>query len=420
LFLPYYDTETVKRVVEALQNSDAVSPEAGSGRDYVTMYRNGAYADVFSAMDKLSTYHIDAARKIPALRRLVMLARYLTMDGIDVTAQKSVKEVVIRKFEDEIKRIKDSGEFDDKADSITDLKLSALTLDYGTEDYTIEQAARVVDMLSVDIDAYFAKAGKLLGEGLHIDYWTEHGDRDHIDVKIEIIVMASDEEAMTRIEAFAQTMFDDLFSRYQSRIYDQNETRVSYYEKLSAASDTPVPLPWKLPDSLEVSATEDSVVYDRHLYLDKDGVCKLNLGSWESGVLEEELQSGAVCWLRNLDRKTWSLCIPYKVSGVTTPMFPDLVVVTTDDRGYVFDILEPHDDSRKDNCDKARGLAEFAATPQGQKYGRIQLIRKKRSLTGKDRFYRLDLKTLAVRNKVRGIATNAELDSIFDEMAKTL
>jgi type III restriction enzyme len=287
------------------------------------------------------------------------------------------------------------------------LKLSALTLDYGTEDYTIEEAARVVDMYSFDIDTYFSKAGKLLGAGLHIEYWTEHGDRDHLDVKIEIIVMASDETTMSRIETFAQTMFEDLFNRYQSRIYDMNETRVNYYEKLSVASDTPVPLPWKLPDSIEVAVTADSV-------------CKLTLGAWESGVLEEELRNGAVCWLRNLDRKSWSLAIPCKASGVTAPMFPDLVVVTTDDRGYVFDILEPHDDSRKDNCDKARGLAEFAGTPVGQKYGRIQLIRKKESPTGKDRFYRLDLKNLAVRTKVRGITSNAELDRIFNDDAVLL
>jgi type III restriction enzyme len=420
LFLPYYDTETVKSVVEALQNSDAVSPDAGSSRSHATLFRNDAFTDVFSAMDKLSTYRVDAARKIPALRRLVMIARYLTMDGIDATIQKSVKEAIIHKFEEEIKRIRESGEFDAKADSITDLKLSALTIDYGTDAYTVDEARRIVDMFSFDIDAYFSKAGKLLGEGLHIDYWTEHGDRDYLDVKIEIIVMVGDETAMSRIDTFAQTMFEDLFNRYQGRIYDLNESRINYYEKLSAASDRPIPLPWKLPDSIEVSATEDCKVYDKHLYVGGDDICKLTLGTWEEGVLEEELRHGAVCWLRNLDRKPWSLGIPYKANGVTTPMYPDLIIVTTDDRGYVFDILEPHDDSRDDNCDKARGLADFAETPQGQKFGRIQLIRKKKSLTGKDRFYRLDFKNLAVRNKVRGIHTNTELDRIFDELAKPL
>ena len=33
-------------------------------------------------------------------------------------------------------------------------------------------------------------------------------------------------------------------------------------------------------------------------------------------------------------------------------MFPDLVIVRADSHGYVFDILEPHDPSRKDNYPK--------------------------------------------------------------------
>lgn len=96
-------------------------------------------------------------------------------------------------------------------------------------------------------------------------------------------------------------------------------------------------------------------------------------------------------------------------------MFPDLLVVRADAHGYVFDVLEPHDSSRKDNYPKAVGLAKFA-DKHGDRYGRIQLIRRVRKF-GRDIFYRLDMSKSHIRNKVRGVTSDAEIDRIFDEHA---
>lgn len=97
-------------------------------------------------------------------------------------------------------------------------------------------------------------------------------------------------------------------------------------------------------------------------------------------------------------------------------MYPDLVVVRADSGGYVFDVLEPHDSSRKDNFPKAVGLAKFAEK-HWDKYGRIELIRQMRGPDGQMHFYRLDMAKACVRNRVRGISGNAELDHIFEEDA---
>lgn len=44
-------------------------------------------------------------------------------------------------------------------------------------------------------------------------------------------------------------------------------------------------------------------------------------------MLKERLAKPEVIgWLRNLDRKPWSLEIPYETGG-DRPMFPDLVIV---------------------------------------------------------------------------------------------
>jgi len=252
-----------------------------------------------------------------------------------------------------------------------------------------------------------------LGEGLHKEYWIRHSSRDHIDIKKEIIVLTNDTDAMERIEAFAEEKFINLYESNKRSIAKLNEARKNFYERLINASVQPIAVPWVLPDSIDFSVPDDSIKFEQHLYCSEDDTFQTSLNQWESGVIKEELKNGAVCWLRNLDRKKWSLEIPYEVSGVTTSMFPDLVVVRADAQGYVFDILEPHDPSRKDNYPKAVGLAKFAEK-HWDKFGRIQLIRLKKGVDGHEHFYRLDMGKTTVRNKVRGITSNEELDRIFD------
>ena len=45
-------------------------------------------------------------------------------------------------------------------------------------------------------------------------------------------------------------------------------------------------------------------------------------------------------------------------------------------------------------------------------------IRLKKGVDGRDHFYRLDMGKTTVRNKVRGIISNEELDRIFDTDAE--
>ena len=92
-------------------------------------------------------------------------------------------------------------------------------------------------------------------------------------------------------------------------------------------------------------------------------------------------------------------------------MFPAMLIVRKSGVGFVFDVLEPHDDSRADNLYKAQGLAMFAEK-HGEKFGRIQLIRKKG-----DAFLRLEMNKTAVRNRVKQAASNAAIDPIFDALA---
>ncbi|AVP64438.1 type III deoxyribonuclease [Clostridium botulinum] len=414
LFLPYFDEETVKNVVNALRDSEAIMPtETGTNKELVTLRRNLEYSDVFDAMDNLITYRIDSARKQAPLKLLIQISRALTMDGIDLEAQRSVKKSVLSKMDEEISRIKESGDFDTRGASITGFALGTLIFEYGDNAYSFDEATQTMTVSEFDISRHFEQAGRLLGEGLHKEYWIRHSTRDHIDVKKEIIVLTNDTDAMERINAFAEEEFITLYENNKRAISRLNEARKNVYERLTNASVQPISVPWILPDSIDFSIPDNSMKFGQHLYCSENGTFETSLNPWESGVVTEELNNGAVCWLRNLDRKKWSLEIPYEVSGVTTPMFPDLVVVRSDAQGYVFDILEPHDPSRKDNYPKAVGLAKFAEK-HWDIFGRIQLIRLKKGVDGREHFYRLDMGKATIRNKVRGITSNEELDRIFE------
>jgi len=421
LFLPFFDEDTVKMVEQALRDSEAIVPaETGTHKELITLKQNPAFADVFSDMN-LITYRVDAARKQPALRRLIALARALTQDMISPEARKSTLKKVLDKFEQELAVLKESGKFEEIDKAVTGLAIRALTFDYGSEE--VDGASVVsepIELSEFDLNNLFERAGKILGEGLHREYWVRHATRDAGEVKTEIIVLTNDNEAMERIESFADELFNDIYNAQQTAFRRLREERREAYKKLAMTSTTPIPLDWVLPETIDFSLAEDMQVYDDHLFIPTEGGdFKVSLNDWESGVVKEELRRGDfVAWLRNLDRKKWSLEVPYEADGVTTSMFPDLLVVRADAHGYVFDVLEPHDPSRKDNYPKAVGLARFAER-HGEHFGRIQLIRKARGADRRDHFYRLDMGRLNVRNKVRGVTSNAELDRIFDEDAVT-
>ncbi|MDR1896388.1 MAG: DEAD/DEAH box helicase family protein [Prevotellaceae bacterium] len=420
LFLPYFNEETVLNVVKALQEGEASIPaETGTGRQMVTMERNRDLADIFTAAAPLITYRVDKARKLPPLKRYYSLSRALTLDDIDTNTWKIAKNTIFKKIESELEKMKSNGSYDEAVNSITGFGLKSLIFDYSGNAYTFDKTKNILSVSEFDIEGTFNRADRILGDGLGKDYWVRHGDRDHIEVKTEVIIFVNNEKAMQKLGGFAEGEFAEIFDKYSDEIYKLPEARQDYYNKLVETSDTPIPVPWLLPLSIDASLSSNDKPYKNHLYLLEDGSFKSSLNTWEEGVLKEELENGAMAWLRNLPRKKWALQIPYQVNGVTTPMFPDLMVVNKAGKDYRFSILEPHDPSLKDNCDKARGLALFAEKHKNV-YSRIELIRKQKGKDGKEHFYRLDMGKVKIRNLVRSVSSNAELDRIFDNEAVTL
>ena len=431
LFVPYFDDAAVKAVVEDLKNIEHAPPaETGSCRELLILSRREDATEIFEAMSDLVTYRVNAARAQSHLRRYIGLARRLNLDEIEQAAWGQAKDQVIDWLNTELAGVRQDGTFEKSATTITRIGIKTTTLDAGIADegdgeFVTPVREYEIEASEADIDRLFDEAGLRFGNGLHQAYWDAHADRDALDVKVEIILLARNHTVMGRLESKAEGTFDALYDCHKHAIGKLKEKERGRYARLRLATAKPVELEWRLPERIEFRRTENAPSYERHLYLEEDGSFRADLGTWERELLAEELADpNVVAWLRNLDRKPWSLEIPYQSGGAERPMFPDLMVVRRGEGAgagssvgsYRFDILEPHDPSLADNFEKALGLARFAER-HGHLFHRIQLIRKQASKAGGERFYRLDLNSEAVRKQVLPVTANAQLDVVFGQYA---
>lgn len=413
LFLPYFDTKAVTNVVSSLHNTEDVPPtEIGISRELVVLHRRDSSDATFAALAQLVTYRVNAARAQSNLRRFMAISRSLTLDEIEETAWDSAKQKIIGWMGEQIAEMKANDQFALAERAVTRVGLKKLAVQQGTG-VAQPEADYHIDASRVDIDRLFEEAGRGLSHGLHMNYWQSDADRDSFDVKVEVIVLSRNHPAMSALESAAQEEFDGLYDTHKKAIGKLKEHRRVAYEKLRLATAKPSEVPWHLPESIDFRRTPAARSWPQHLYVETDGQFRAELGSWEAGVLQEELaKSEVVAWLRNVDRKPWSLEIPYETGGDIRPMFPDLVVVRKEKNDFVIDILEPHAPSLADNFEKALGLARFAET-HGHLFGRIQLIRKQSSPVGGEHFARLEINKREMIRKLLLITSNPQLDALF-------
>ena len=157
-----------------------------------------------------------------------------------------------------------------------------------------------------------------------------------------LCVMPSSNES---VEKLALSLFKSLWNKHKASIQQLPAAEKARFSALLQASGTAVQQDWELPDVIVEKTT--GLPWTKHLYCDADGRFFAKLNSWEAPVLNEAMEEeGFVCWLRNLDRRDWALCIPYELGGCK-PFYPDFVIVRKHGANFIVDILEPHDHSER-------------------------------------------------------------------------
>ena len=313
-----------------------------------------------------------------------------------------------------IESLKAAGNYDSSVKKVMEFRMRQNVFDSFGDSVDNHISQSLFSTTDSDIDRQLTLSESQLGsEGISYTYGQLYGDPDDDMVfKLDVIIYASQTANREALQEWAKGEFHRLKTTYRMKFVNAAPNIREEYERIVKDGDAVSEYPLNLPSTVELKKDQDGLIYTDHLFADAEGKAQFKLNTWEQPVLQaEQANPEFVCWLRNLDRKPWSLTIPYTSNNDEKPMYPDFLVVRRSGNDLIVDVLEPHNQSLEDNLAKAKGLAKYAATEQ--KMGRIQLIRVTDGIGGTKHLQRLDLTDSLVRDKVLHCNSNDELTSLF-------
>jgi type III restriction enzyme len=413
LYLPHYDREELRSVVERLTTPDPETMgtvEVRLGTDVVELNRATGSKQLFDALGSLPTYEIPRPKRTSEVRRLMKLGRLLAFDKIDQTAPEKALAKLLEALTAEYGSRKRTKAFRALLEEKATVQVRALNFTLGTD--TITEGETVELSVSPEnLDDLFEAAGRRLGEGLHKAWWRARVEKDGLPsekAKLELIALCFLEaDVIGSIEREAQKLVQAWLKARRPAITALPEGRQEEYDEVRRLASEPEEKALSYPQTVE--GRKEKQTWEKHLYVDESGKFYSKLNTWEVRVLEAELSRKEVLgWIRNPDRKPWSLCIPYRSGGGWKPLYPDFLMVRSEGRSLVVDILDPHTLSLEDAPAKAVGLADYASK-HGAKFGRIELI-----IVEGDNVKRLDVTDEGTRNKLKEVSTHEHLRQLFE------
>ena len=362
------------------------------------------------------TYVIRKVKINSYLKSLLSLAGLLTQNLIYQKANDEVKDEVTDLIRNYIQELHQNGKYEELVKQVMEFKLSIQIFDVFGEAIKNYDINDLFATTETDLDRQLRIAdAKLGGYGFPFAYGRRFLDvNDPNAFKVDCILFAADEECMRQLNNYAEKKFHALNDQFRKYVVSKSEKCRKQYSDIIADGDVISKHNFTLPETISARVENGGKDYTDHLFANEEGIATIKLNSWEDAILEEERKRpDFVCWLRNLSRQSWSLCIKYEMEGVTKATYPDFIIIRKDpELDYVVDILEPHNPEFKDNLGKAKGFASYAN--EEPRIGRIQLIRMSKDAVGKNRFKRLDMAKGAIRTKVLAAVNTDELDHIFD------
>jgi type III restriction enzyme len=412
LFLPHYDAGNLEAVLASLRNPDAHEGVPSEVTTSAAAYpRNPTFADVFKHLSGIKHYSVGRAPKMSDLKRLLRLSGQLTLDGIDAEADDKTRAKLVEKLRDlrdkYAKTVKNWKMLVQETGEVA-VEVSAVAI--GPMSITGRTAATLA-LSEENIDHLFDAAGRTLaaGEGLHRDYWKKYGTGEASnETKLEVAAVIRQPNALDQMNKLAAVEFEKLWNANHAAIQVLPAAEKARFKLMKMASGIAEEMDWELPETIVEKTGNHS--WQKHLYADTGGNFSTNLNGWESAFLEwTKQQPDFHCWLRNFPNREWSFCIPYENGGLKA-FYPDFLIVRKQGKGYVVDILEPHDTSRKDTWAKVKGMAEFA-DKHGTSFGRLMLGRKSGTTLEV-----VDVNNTKIRAKARKMGAPADLESLFEEV----
>ena len=412
LFLPHYDTDNLENVLNALRNPEAHEGVPSTVTTQAVEYpRNPAFADVFDHLATLKTYSVDRAPKMTDLKRALRLSGMLMQEGIEENADEQLR----LKLTDKLKELgegysKKVPQWGDVLREGGEIEVDVTSVAIGAMNVTGRKTTRML-LSEENIDQLYEESGRTLaaGEGLHRTYWKRFQDKAKpSDTKLELFAIIRQGETLPALEKLAGTEFKKLWDAHKGAVAKLPASDKARFQQLVLASGKAVEHEWELPERIVEKPGKH--VWRDHLFATEQGEFATDLNGWERAFMKwTQEQSDFVCWLRNLPRRDWAFCVPYEKGG-EKPFYPDFVIVRKKGKGFVVDILEPHDDSRLDTWAKVKGLAKFADEHEVT-FGRLMVGRK----VG-DALQVVNVADHQIREKARKMGAPADLEALFEKL----
>lgn len=421
LYLPHYDAENLDRVIGHLTQpdpGDQIGIEVEDGNSIVDLSRASGADALFAAADGLPSYEVSRVSRASDTRRLMRLAQALAYDGFREEAQEEAVALVMQALLKELERSSQTDDFNEAVARGERLRLREVTVQYGVEAPPVigEETATLA---TANFEDQFEVCGRQLGEGLHLWYGRHRTEQLEatglsesdalVAAKLELITLLGDRVTMEAVQKPCGAQVKAWLDRYQTEIQGLEGSRRDTYRRIRRSAATPEAGPLKLPPLAQYK--RGAMSWPRHIFVDATSQFSCDLTSWEQMVLNAELaQPSFLGWLRNPERKPWSLVVPYRLHGEDHPFYPDFLIFRSAGSGVAVDIVEPHRSNRDDFWPKAVGLAEYAAK-HGDQYGRVEIA----TVLQGNSLRRLNLNDEDVRRHVRAVTSNDELRRLFEQ-----
>ena len=348
LYLPHYDRDGLKSILEKLKNPDAdtgIGVTVTDENEYIALPRAWGKEELFDVLATLPTYRIDKQEKTSNVKRLIRLARQMTMfDDIDKDALPNAKSLIVQALDEELDRLRKNKDFIGNITANQEIEIREVAVQYGDWVEIPEGKKIKVKATPENIEDLFNQCGRILGEGLHMTFWKAKRDRQNpYRRQLELYGILQEQETLTKLERVCGKALKDLYERRRISIGKLPSSRQEEYRRIyfrmqkEPAAETLVP-------SMDYPGRKTGARLEKHLYADDTGSFYENFDktSWEPDVLAEELPKAEVVgWLRNLPRKDWSLCIPYTEGETIRPVYPDFIIFRKVKGKIGVDILDP-------------------------------------------------------------------------------
>jgi len=378
VFLPYYDRNAVNKVIDYLKGSggEAVAETITDRSELMSLSLRAGSEELVAAIEQVPTYAVPTVRAKQEVRRLWDLTRSLAKHGLDADVNLNepiqLAELLVAKR----KALEGDADFAAAVGESGLITVSSSVYEWLDPESEPTTATRDIPaseesigklwalartMLSPELAQAYAKAR--LGAGIDMD-----------TVHLEAAALAEWPGVMDEINGVASGRIDALFAAHGTAISALSPAKRQPYEKIRKSAPAPSVVELKLPDMIEFRRGD--TIYAKHLYADDKGEIPLSFtSSWERDLLEAELKRDEVeGWVRNVPRDEGCLRVPFSKDNIAHPFYPDFLFARRSNGSLLIDILDPHDHTRAEAVEKAKGLSTYAREHGAQFFSRKRVL----------------------------------------------